>query len=413
MYTTLQKCRICGNSDLVDVIDLGTQSLTGIFPQSKQQPITRGPLRLAKCVGGTDACGLLQLRHSYDLHELYGANYGYRSGLNSSMVNHLHGKVKKILKSIELQRDDLVIDIGSNDSTTLQAYPPNEFLLVGIDPTGAKFQSYYPSHVRLLSDFFSLELVRKHFGNQQAKVVTSLSMFYDLEQPLAFMREVCDVLDDRGIWVFEQSYMPTMLALDSYDTICHEHLEYYGLKQVKWMADRAGLRIIDIELNDINGGSFSVTVAKERAPYAAAPNLAALLDAEVRSGLDRLEPYLAFSKRVERLRTELREFLGRAKREGKTVYGLGASTKGNVILQYCGITAADLPLIGEVNSDKVGCFTPGTLIPICPETELLARKPDYLLVLPWHFRKFFLASSRLKGRTLVFPLSRLEITWPV
>ncbi len=410
MYKTIQECRICGNSNLVDVTDLGEQSLTGIFPQSKQQPITRGPLRLAKCVGGAEVCGLLQLRHSYDLHELYGSNYGYRSGLNSSMVSHLQNKVKKILRSIELRRGDLILDIGSNDSTTLRAYPPNEYLLAGIDPTGAKFQSYYPPHVRLLPDFFSIGLVREHFGNQRAKVVTSLSMFYDLEQPLAFMREVHDVLDDRGVWVFEQSYMPTMLELDAYDTICHEHLEYYGMKQVKWMTDRAGLRIVDVEMNDINGGSFSVTVAKDGSPYPTAPNLGALLDAEAQRGLDGLEPYLAFSKRVEKLRTELREFLGKARREGKTVYGLGASTKGNVILQYCGVTEAELPLIGEVNSDKFGCFTPGTLIPICPEAELLARKPDYLLVLPWHFRQFFLANSGLKGRTLVFPLPRLEIT---
>jgi hypothetical protein len=410
MFKEVTVCRICGNSNLVDVTDLGEQSLTGIFPRSKQQQLTRGPLRLAKCIGGANVCGLLQLRHSYDLRELYGANYGYRSGLNRSMVTHLHSKVKKILASVGLQRGDLIIDIGSNDSTTLQAYPPNEFVLLGIDPTGAKFQSYYPPHVQLLPDFFSLELVRKHFGSKLAKIVTSLSMFYDLEQPLAFMQEVYDVLDDRGIWVFEQSYMPTMLELDSYDTICHEHLEYYGIKQVKWMTDRVGFRIIDVEMNDINGGSFSVTVAKERAQYPTAPNLSELLYAEARRGLDGLEPYLAFSKRVDRSRTELCEFLGGAKREGKTVYGLGASTKGNVILQYCGITEAELPLIGEVNSDKFGCFTPGTLIPICPEDELLARNPDYLLVLTWHFRNFFTTQEKFRGRKLVFPLPRLEIT---
>ena len=409
MYKAIRNCRICGNPDLVDVVDLGEQCLTGVFPRSRQQTVTKGPLTLAKCFGGADSCGLLQLRHSYDLKELYGLNYGYRSGLNSSMVNHLHGKVKKIVKSIELNRGDLIVDIGSNDSTTLQAYTRDDLTLVGVDPTGVKFQKYYPSHIELLPDFFSSALVRKHFGEKSAKVVTSFSMFYDLEQPLAFMQQVHDILDARGIWVFEQSYMPTMLELDSYDTVCQEHLEYYGVKQIKWMADRAGLRIIDIEMNEINGGSFSVSAAKAEAPYATASNLDALLAAETASGLDGLTPYLEFAKRTERSRAALREFLNKAKADGKAVCGLGASTKGNVILQYCGITENELPVIGEVNSDKFGCFTPGTLIPICSEDEMLSREPDYLLVLPWHFREFFMQQKRYGDSKLVFPLPRLDV----
>lgn len=408
MPRAIDSCRVCGNRELVQVVDLGEQVLTGVFPRTKEQTITRGPLRLVKCTGNKGVCGLLQLQHSYDLREMYGENYGYRSGLNRSMVNHLHGKVKKIFASLELQRDDLIIDIGSNDSTTLQAYPPNEFLLVGIDPTAAKFRKYYPSHVQLLPDFFSLDLVRRHYGGRRAKVITSFAMFYDLEQPLKFMQEVHDVLDNEGIWVFEQSYMPKMLEMNSYDTVCHEHLEYYGLKQVKWMAERVGFRITDVEFNDLNGGSFSVTAAKKNASHESAEVLS-IIESEESAGLGGLEPYRAFTRRVEKSRIELCNFLSTARKEGKTVYGLGASTKGNVILQYCGITETELPLIGEVNSDKFGCFTPGTLIPICAEDELLARKPDYLLVLPWHFRCFFESIIKYRGTQLVFPLPRLEI----
>ena len=173
MPRAIERCRVCSNRELVQVVDLGEQALTGVFPCTKEQTITSGPLRLVKCTGNKDLCGLLQLQHSYDLREMYGENYGYRSGLNSSMVNHLHGKVKKILASVELQRDDLIIDIGSNDSTTLQAYPPNEYLLVGIDPTAARFRKYYPSHIQLLSDFFSLDLMRRHYGERRAKVIFS------------------------------------------------------------------------------------------------------------------------------------------------------------------------------------------------------------------------------------------------
>jgi Putative zinc binding domain/Methyltransferase domain len=254
MYKKIEKCRICGNTHLECVLDLGEQMLTGVFPREKNANITIGPLRLVKCVGGDDACGLLQMEHSYDLGEMYGENYGYRSGLNTSMVGHLNNKVKRILELIELHKGDLVIDIGSNDSTTLQAYPSSGPVLVGVDPTGTKFHNYYPPHIQLIPDFFTSALVKAKFPGQKAKVVTSFSMFYDLEDPMGFMQQVFDLLADDGIWVFEQSYMPTMLDTNSYDTVCHEHLEFYTVRQIKWMADRVGFKILDVEFNDINGG---------------------------------------------------------------------------------------------------------------------------------------------------------------
>ena len=262
MIKKISHCRVCGNAVLAPMLDLGEQVLTGVFPRNKRASVTSGPLRLVKCTGGDHVCGLLQLEHTYDLAEMYGLNYGYRSGLNASMVAHLRRKVDRIRANVELTPGDLVVDIGSNDSTTLQAYPDSGLTLVGIDPTGVKFHSFYPPHVQLISEFFSAALIKDRFQDRKARVVTSFSMFYDLEDPLAFMRDVHDVLADDGIWVFEQSYMPTMLATNSFDTVCHEHLEYYALRQIKWMADRVGFRIVDVEFNDVNGGSFSVTVRK-------------------------------------------------------------------------------------------------------------------------------------------------------
>lgn len=409
MYKQAEKCRICGNTHLVNVLDLGVQALTGTFPRDKGTAVTSGPLRLAKCTGGKDACGLLQLEHSYDLGEMYGENYGYRSALNISMVKHLHGKVRRILESVSLNDGDLIVDIGSNDSTTLQAYPARGPVLVGVDPTGTKFAQHYPSHIHLIPDFFSARALRERFPGKKAKVVTSFSMFYDLEDPTAFMREVHDVLADDGVWVFEQSYMPTMLETNSYDTVCHEHLEYYGLRQIKWMTDRVGFTIVDVELNDINGGSFSVVVRK--AGRGAAPGAAVerMLGEETQKGLDTLDPYAAFARRAAASRAELLEFLHQARAQGKTVAGLGASTKGNVILQYCGLTDRDIGAIGEVNADKFGCYTPGTLIPIVSEDEVLKRRPDYLLILPWHFRRFFEESSKFSSARLFVPLPRLEL----
>jgi C-methyltransferase C-terminal domain/Putative zinc binding domain/Methyltransferase domain len=409
MYTRTDKCRICGNADLAGVLDLGVQALTGTFPQAKDAKITHGPLRLVKCTGGEAVCGLLQLEHSYDLKEMYGDNYGYRSALNMSMVKHLRAKVRKILRSVALNDDDLIVDIGSNDSTTLQAYPYRGPILVGVDPTGVKFAQHYPPHIHLIPDFFSARALLERFPGKKAKVVTSFSMFYDLEDPIAFMREVHDVLADDGAWIFEQSYMPTMLETNSYDTVCHEHLEYYGLKQIKWMADRVGFTIVDVELNDINGGSFSVVVHKAQRGSAPSATVQKLLAAEKEKRLDTLAPYMEFAERAAASRTEVLAFFDRVRAEGKTIAGLGASTKGNVILQYCGLTAKDITAIGEVNSDKLGCYTPGTGIPIVSEDELLARWPDYLLVLPWHFRRFFEGNRKFSSTQLVVPLPRLEL----
>jgi NDP-4-keto-2,6-dideoxyhexose 3-C-methyltransferase len=409
MYRQISKCRICKNTQLVEVLDLGVQTLTGVFPRTRAQEVTAGPLKLVKCTGDDDVCGLLQLQHTYDLGELYGDNYGYRSGLNSSMVAHLHGKVRRILERVTLTDDALIIDIGANDSTTLQAYPTRGCTLVGVDPTGAKFRKFYPSHIQLIPDFFSAATVREHFGERKAAVVTSFSMFYDLEEPMTFMKEIAEVLDDEGVWVLEQSYMPTMLERNSYDTVCHEHLEYYALKQIKWMTDRLGLKIIDVEFNDINGGSFSLMVAKQASSHAESPQVSAILEKEARTGLDTLQPFEDFAKRVAASRTTLRAFLDEAKQFGKTVCALGASTKGNVLLQYCKMTETDIARVGEVNPDKYEAFTPGSLLPIVSEEDVLAMQPDYLLVLPWHFRGFFVEHPRYFGHNLIFPLPQLEL----
>jgi hypothetical protein len=407
----LQHCRVCGNQNLVTVLDLGEQVLTGVFPKSLDQRITKGPLRLVKCHGdvGDNICGLVQLGYSYSLSDMYGENYGYRSGLNASMVNHLQQKVVKILGLAEPAAGDLIIDIGSNDGTTLGAYPKLNYRLVGVDPTGEKFRRYYPEGVELITDFFSAALVGDLMGISKAKIITSFSMFYDLENPLKFAQEVRSILDNDGIWVFEQSYMPTMLEQNSYDTVCHEHLEYYGMHQIKWITDRADLKIVDVEFNDINGGSFSVVAAPATSKYPVFLGLNAILSRERDLSLDQLQPYVEFSERVDGLRQALISFVAELKNQGKKIAGLGASTKGNVLLQYCNFSKFDIEFVGEVNSEKFGSFTPGTNIPIVAEDFSLKQSIDYFIVLPWHFKQFFIDNHKFKGKILVFPLPHIEL----
>ena len=420
LYKEIAQCRLCDGSRLVNVLDLGKQALTGIFPKSKEEEVPAGPLQLCKCAD----CDLVQLRHNYDLGKLYGETYGYRSGLNQSMVRHLHQKVEKIRSRVQLGSGDLVVDIGSNDSTLLQAYP-KDLTLVGVDPSGPKFKQYYPAHVRLIPDFFSAGLLQRHYPGKRAKVITSIAMFYDLERPQDFVDEIARVLDDEGVWVFEQSYLPFMLDTHSYDTVCHEHLEYYALHQIKRMLDRAELKIVDIEFNDINGGSFSVMAAKKSASHAAADALITrTLEDEQRRGLGSIETYSRLGARIADHREKLLSLLGELKRQGKKVIGYGASTKGNVLIQYCGLDSNLVPCIAEVNPDKFGAYTPGSHIPIISEAEARAMRPDYFLVFPWHFKSGILQREQgflRSGGQFIFPLPKIEIissggsdtVWPV
>jgi NDP-4-keto-2,6-dideoxyhexose 3-C-methyltransferase len=390
-------------------MSLGHQVMTGTFPKSEEEDVTGGPVDLVRC-SIEKGCGLVQLEQSYDLSEMYGLNYGYRSGLNASMVSHLHSKVDKILSLGVLEHGDLIIDIGSNDATTLKRYPSGHYELVGIDPTGIKFASYYPSEIGLIPDFFSADAVNKATKGKKAKIITAFSMFYDLEDPVSFAKEIAGALDQEGLWIFEQSYMPAMLKTNSFDTICHEHLDFYGLIQIEWILDAAGLKVIDLEFNDINGGSFSITAALVASKRPQNIDLIEKTLGEERAlCLDTSVPYDAFKARISVERDKFMLFLTDAKQTGQTVCGLGASTKGNVLLQHYGITKDLISQIGEVNEDKFGSFTPGTLIPLVSESDVLDNNPDYIVILPWHFREFFVNLPSLKGRKLVFPLPKFEI----
>ena len=415
-YNQIDKCRICGNTNLVSLLHLGEQALTGVFPKSKMKKVTCGPLELVKCHpknSKDNVCHLVQLHHSYDSSEMYGENYGYRSGLNQSMVRHLQDIIKYVQSVVDLKKGDLIIDIGSNDSTTLKQYPSNkELTLAGIDPTGNKFKQYYPEHINLIPDFFSYANVQKNFPNKKAKVITSIAMFYDLENPISFVQDIFDSLADEGIWVLEQSYLPLMLEVNAYDTICHEHLEYYGLYQIKWMMNKVGFKVIDVELNDTNGGSFRITVAKEKSHYKVKPSVKEIEKREEKLKMNSFKPYDKFKKNVLKHKKELSKLITKLNKEGKKIFGYGASTKGNVILQFCNLSPQEIPFIAEVNEDKFGSFTPFTYIPIVSEKEARKMKPDYFLVLPWHFRDGIVKKEKEflnSGGKLIFPLPKIEI----
>jgi hypothetical protein len=408
-YHKLKVCRTSGSDHLVPVLNLGLQALTGVFPRSAESAVTRGPLELLWC----PVSGLLQLGHSYNPDEMYGENYGYRSGLNQSMVEHLTDKARWLERLVQLNVGDVVLDIGSNDATTLKAYATPGVQRIGIDPTGAKFANHYPTEIKLISDFFSADAYHG-VCSRPARIVTSIAMFYDLESPVEFARQVASVLAQDGVWHFEQSYMPSMLRTNSYDTICHEHLEYYSLDVVRHILDAADLKLIDVVTNGVNGGSFAVTATHRSSNHYKSNDAVInwLLEQEDLMGLGTTRPYREFEERVFRHRQDLTRLIRNLNADGKTIMGYGASTKGNVLLQFCGLSAQDIPAIAEVNQDKYGCVTPGSHIPIVSEAEARAAQPDYFLVLPWHFKSGIVKREReflQTGGKMIFPFPDIEI----
>lgn len=407
MIASLEKCRLCKSTKLTSVLNLGNPSYTGIFPRNRTQKIPKAPLLLVKC----NECDLVQLGHHFDMTQLYGEHYGYRSGLIPSMVQHLHNKVEKIKSLITLSSDDYIIDIGSNDATLLHEFNSPGIHRIGIDPSGEKFRSYYGNDIKLITQFFPCEEIFSLLGNKKAKVITSIAIFYDLEDPVDFAQKISQILMPDGVWVFEQSYMPSMIKMKSYDTICHEHLEYYGLKQILNILNRAKLKIIDIEFNAINGGSFSITSAHLDSKYSECKDkINTILDAE--APFHTFKIWEDFTNHVEAHRANLRKLLDEIKKDNKTIFGYGASTKGNALLQFCGLTKEELPYIAEINDDKFGAYTPGTEIPIISEKEAREMNPDYYLVLPWHFKDGILKREQTamqSGTRFIFPLPEIEV----
>lgn len=403
----IKKCRSCKSSKLISTFTLGKQYLTGVFPKNKKDKITNGHLALVLCKN----CKLLQLQNSFDNEEMYGENYGYMSSLNKSMFTHLKHKVQKLKKKLSLRPKDLIIDIGSNDGTFLSFFS-NKFNLVGVDPTIVKFSKYYRKDILQVPYFFSHEILKNKI-TKKAKLITSIAMFYDLEDPIKFTKDIYSILDDNGIWHLELSYMPSMIKNVSYDTICHEHLEYYSLTSLKFILDKVNMKIIDIEFNEINGGSFALTVAKKKSAYKEQSKIVNwLLKKEKILKINEVETHKNFFKKCELQKKILTDLLKNLKLMNKKVYGYGASTKGNVILQYCGINSNLIKNIGEVNSYKFNKFTPGSNIKIISEKKLRKLKPDYLLVLPWHFKDFILNKEKKyldEGVKFIFPLPDIEI----
>jgi len=404
----IDKCRICNSNELQDVISLGEQYITSRFPKYGDFSTPKTPIDLCVCA----QCRLLQLRQTTFAAELYEYEYGYRSGISNTMRQHLLEYKEEITKIVQLNDGDTIVDIGSNDSTMLQYYS-DKMRRIGVDPTGSQFEQYY-GNVELLPTYFTEGNFREKYGDSlKCKLVSSISMFYDLPDPVQFARDIYSILDDDGIWTCEQSYVISMLNTNSIDTICHEHLEYYALHQIKAIADKSDFKIIDVKFNNCNGGSFRVYFAK-RDSMMYSENLELIhkiLSDEIAYGLMDNSVYERFLSNCDNQIKYLCDFIDTVNKNGKSVYIYGASTKGNCLLQYADIGENRIKYAVERNPSKIGKMT-NTGIEIISEDTMRANPPDYLLVLPWHFRSEILEREREftgAGGQFIFPFPQFEI----
>jgi SAM-dependent methyltransferase len=376
-------------------------------------PMRKLPTQLVRCDVTRDenGCGLLQLAHTFPPEILY-ANYWYRSGTNATMRNHL-AEIAKSATVIVGEVTPVVLDIGCNDGTLLSNYPDGATRF-GVDPSD--IANSIEGDVTVINTTFPSEQALSVLPERGCDIVTSIAMFYDLESPVDFAAAIRDLLKPNGIWVFEMSYLPLMLLQNSFDTICHEHLEYYSLAVLETIAAQAGLRIFKVELNDCNGGSIRCYACHaSQGTFGSTEDkdfIHRLRNREFEMELDTDKPYLQFQERINRTREDLNQLLFEIRSRGERIHIYGASTKGNVLLQWYGINRIIVDCAADRNPQKVGSRTLGTDIPIVSEEQSRAAKPDYYLVLPWHFRSEFLERERStieSGTKMIFPLPVVEV----
>lgn len=366
--------------------------------------------------------GNVRLEKTTSLDMMYG-KYWYRSGTNNSMRKELKNIVDSILEVKTLKDNDLWLDIACNDGTLLSFLPP-KIIKVGIDPVDNSYKQEAEKYADVIvQDYFSAEKFENtKYGHRKAQVVTSIAMFYDLENPDDFIKDVGRIIDDNGLWVLQLSYTPLMLEQLAFDNICHEHIYYYSLFNLKALFEKNGFQIIDCQLNDTNGGSFRIYAMKQDADiktFASKPHrdicsfrLNAILAYEKTLHLSSAATWKRFYQRINELKEQTVSFLQQAKLDGKIIYGYGASTKGNTLLQYFGIDRTLITAIADRSPYKWGLKTVGTNIPICSEEQMRAAKPDYLLVLPWHFINEFRVREHdflCGGGKIIVPCPQFEI----
>ena len=376
-------CRNCNNTKFEKLFSLGNLSYTGKFPKNQKTNIKKESISLIMC----SQCGLVQLDRNFNPKYLYGKDYGYRSGINKTMTEHLTRTSKELSKLVNLKRGDWVLDIASNDGTLINSYKTKGLNKVGLDPIADKYKRFYEKNTSTINNFFSKKAINRKNINKKFRIITALSVFYDLKDPNSFLNDVKMLLENDGIFLMEFADLLSIVKYKLFDTICHEHLEYYSAKVIMKMLEKNNLKLINIKKKNINGGSLRFYISNKNSKYKINNrNIKNYLLEENKFMIDKKKVFTDLFKNVSKLKINLNKKLSKLKKNGKKIHGYGASTKGNVLLQYFKIDNKMLQCIADRNPDKDGLYTPGTKVKIVTEEKSRKLKPDYYLVLPWHFK---------------------------
>jgi len=419
METKIRKidsCRVCGNKNLTFILSLGEQHVSA-FLKTNEEETPKIPLELMLCDIKSDGCGLLQLKHTTPGELMYSTHYWYKSGINQTMRNALADVVGKAVKLVQLSPNDIVLDIGCNDGTLLRSYKMENIRTVGFDPAPNVAKEAEEGTTKIVNDYFNSESFEREFPEEKAKIITAIAMFYDLDDPNKFVSDIANCLDKNGLFIIQQNYLPSMLRQNAFDNIVHEHLEYYSLLSLNNLLKRHNLEVFDVELNDLNGGSFRTYVRFKgcksiKVFEGAEKRVKDLKEFESKMGLDTKIPYQEFAQRIDNNKKKIVLFIKKEVSKGKKIYLYGASTRGNTLLQYFGLDASLITAAAERSPEKWGLKTVGTLIPIVSEAEARAAKPDYFFVLPWFFLEEFKQREKefLKsGGKFIIPLPDFRI----
>jgi hypothetical protein len=402
----IKTCRSCNKKNIKKLFSLGNLCFTGKFP-SVDQKIRKQPIDLVICKN----CELVQLGHNFDLKYLYGPDYGYRTGINNTMLDHVQSVVKNLSKKTKLKKKDHVLDIASNDGSLLNFYNKN-IITFGIDPILDKYITKYKNINHKISSFFSAKLIKTK-TKKKFKIITALSVFYDAINPNKFIKDAKSLLRDDGIFLLEFADLASIIENKMFDTICHEHLEYYSSKVIIDLCCKNNLRVFDIKKNKINGSSKQYYVCHAKSKYKDNNKIIdKILKSEKKLKLSDQNTFKKFINSINKSKKKLVNLLDKINRDGKKVHGYGASTKGNVLLQYYKINNQMIDFVAERNKNKYNLYTPGTNIKIISEDKSRLKNPDYYLVLPWHFKKEILTREKItrkKGTKFIFPLPELKV----
>ena len=402
----IKYCRNCFSKKIYKVFSLGNIYFTGKFLKRKKNP-RKGPINVVMCKN----CKLVQLGNNFDIKYLYGPDYGYQTGINATMTEHVKKVARVLSKKTKIKRNEMALDIASNDGTLLNFYSKN-ITTFGMDPLVKKFESNYKKIDYKISDFFSAIKIKK-ITRKKFKIITALSVFYDLLNPNKFLNDVNEILDDSGIFLLEFADLASIIKFNMFDTFCHEHLEYYSLKVISKMCKKNDLRIFDIKANSINGGSIQLFICKKTANYKnnnTPINRAFSFERKLK--LHKKETYIKFFKKIKKIKKQTFNFIQKAKNKNKTIHCYGASTKGNVLLQYFKLNNKMISHVAERNPKKYNLYTPGSRIQIISESQSRKMLPDYYLVLPWHFKKEILIREKetiKNGSKFIFPLPKFTV----